>query len=105
MGDGRRFRYVRPIAQFNVPARKLLQPKGLAQLKEIDLGPNGYRKQVKGRWQLPNHPKLARNMLFVVIAVVGFILWTADRSALSTAGAAAMFSFVAGTMFALWFRD
>lgn len=75
-------------------------------MRDIDLGPNSYRKQVHGRWTLPNDPKLARNMLFVVAAVLVFIFVSKDSLTSGTLfGVTAMFAFCAGIMLATWLRD
>lgn len=77
-------------------------------MKQVDLGPNDYRKQdpKTGRWHMPDDPKLARNYLFVLIGVL--ILVFLGRETLSSGilfGVVAMLAFFAGGMFALWLKD
>jgi hypothetical protein len=77
-------------------------------LPNIELGPNDYRKQDPrtGRWHLPDDPKLARNYLFVLIAVLAFVFW--HRGELETwtlFGVTALFAFCAGGFFAMWLKD
>lgn len=76
-------------------------------MKQFDLGPNHYRKQDdKGRWQIPDDPKAARNMMFVMIAVLGFIHWNRDALTSDTLfWVAALFAFFAGGLFALWLKN
>lgn len=77
-------------------------------MPNLDLGPNDYRIQdpKTGRWHMPDDPKLARNMLVVLIAVLAFIF--VKRGELSSGalfGISALFSFCAGIMFALWQKN
>jgi len=77
-------------------------------MPDLDLGPNNYRKRDPrtGRWHFPDDPKLARNYLFVLIAVLIFVFITRNEgSRESLFGITAMFSFFAGGMFALWLKD
>lgn len=75
-------------------------------MRDIDLGPNNYRKQIRGRWQLPNDPKLARNMLAVVSSVLVFIFVGKDSLTSGTLfGVTGMFAFCGGIMLAMWLRD
>lgn len=77
-------------------------------MPHLDLGPNDYRKRDPrtGRWHLPDDPKLARNMMFVSIGILAFILW--NRDDVSTGilfGVTALFAFCAGGLFSLWLKD
>lgn len=75
-------------------------------MPDIDLGPNSYRKQIKGRWHLPDDPKLCRNLFFVAALVLVLIFfWRSELSTATLFGVAVMFSFFAGIAFAIWKRD
>jgi len=77
-------------------------------MRNLDLGPNDYRVRdpKTGRWNFRDDPKLARNYLFVLIAVLIFIFVTRnDGTRESLFGITAMFSFVAGGMFSIWLKD
>lgn len=75
-------------------------------MPQIELGPNDYRKQVKGRWHLPNEPKLARNMMVVAVGILVFVFVQRDQLTSGTLfGLAAMVGACAGGLFALWLRD
>ena len=77
-------------------------------MKQVDIGPNDYRIRdpKTGRWHLPDDPKLARNYLFVLIAVLVFVFVTRDEgSSQGLFGVTALFSFCAGIMFAIWQKN
>lgn len=77
-------------------------------MNNLDLGPNDYRVQdpKTGRWHMPDDPKLARNMLIVLVAALAFVF--VNRSAFSSGilfGVSALPSFCAGIMLALWQKN
>lgn len=77
-------------------------------MPDLDLGPNDYkiRDPRTGRWHLPDDPKLARNYLVVLIAVLGFIYLRRDEFGSDVLfGVAVLFSFCAGGLFAIWLKD
>lgn len=77
-------------------------------MPKLDLGPNDYRVRdpKTGRWNFRDDPKLARNYLVVLLAVLVFIFFTRNEgSRESLFGVTAMFSFFAGGMFAVWLKD
>jgi hypothetical protein len=76
-------------------------------MPDLDLGPNDYRtKGPDGRWRIPDDPKLARNMMVVMVGVLGFVWW--NIGALSPGNVffgAAIPAFVAGIMLATWLKN
>ena len=76
------------------------------QPKQIDLGPNNYRKLRNGRWHLPDDPKLHRNAFFVALGILGFIYWRHTELTPDVLfGVVALLAFCAGIMFANWLKD
>jgi hypothetical protein len=77
-------------------------------MPDLDLGPNDYkiRDPKSGRWRLPDDPKLARNYLVVLIAVLAFVfVYRQEMTADILFGVAAMFAFCAGIMLAVWLKN
>lgn len=74
--------------------------------KQIDLGPNNYRKLRNGRWHLPDDPKLHRNAFFVALVFLGWIYWNLPAFTVTTLFMGTAFvAFCAGGLFALWLKD
>lgn len=77
-----------------------------AAMPDIELGPNEYRKQIKGRWHLPDDPKLCRTMFWVAAAMIGLVFMIRSQGTNPVdMGLAAILAFAAGINFAIWKRD
>lgn len=80
-----------------------------ARMREIDLGPDDYRKNGAPkpmRQRLADEPRYARNMMIVVLFVLGYIFWRrAEVSPALLFGVTAMFAACAGGLFAIWLKD
>ena len=77
-------------------------------MPDIDLGPNDYRKRdpKTGKWVNPMDRKMAIAGAIGCAAILAFIYWTRDEgSRASLFGAAVLFAFAGGLLFASWLTE
>lgn len=69
-------------------------------MPDIDLGPDDYKKQVKGRWVVPDDPRLAKWMFFLASLMVAGGYFAGFGYVY-----AAIFGLCAGGLLTIWLRD